>query len=117
MSLRGKLATMSRLQQRLFRSRVYRSTFGTPEGRLVLEDLCRKFSWCDRPTLTAARSQSDTMLATAFYEGQRSVWIYLQRQMRLSETELRELAAEAEAQADPTRQAAPNDPLSMGGNA
>lgn len=85
------------LERRVFKRNVYRRAFGKGDGRLVLEDLRAQFSFDGDTTLR----QGPEMVN--YYEGQRSVIVYINRYMRESDDETR-----ARADAVPLR-----DPLSM----
>lgn len=60
----------------------YRITFESTEGIRVLGDLAR-FCWANKPTYAPGDA-----LTSAFREGQRSVWLRLQRMLNLTDEDM-----------------------------
>jgi hypothetical protein len=70
--------------------RAYRSAFGSEEGRIVLGDLSR-FCFATRSVYVPG----DPM-ATTLNEGQRRVWLRIQRVLTLTDDQIYRLQEEAE---------------------
>lgn len=86
--------TKTKLERRFLLGGLYRRVFESEEGKVVLEDLLQRFGFADRSTCVF-QGVAEPAIASAYFEGQRSVWIHIQRRLHMSETEMRELRAES----------------------
>jgi hypothetical protein len=79
-SISGAVAHLNRRRQ------LFRAAFASKEGRPVLLDLAR---FCG--AFDTSYSPSDSH-ETAFREGMRNVWLYIVRQLEMTDAEVIELA-------------------------
>ena len=73
------------LERRLYFRAVYRRTFETEDGCIVLQDLYARFGGTRSTCVFGSPDHS------AYNEGQRSVWLHLQAKMRWSDVQVRDV--------------------------
>lgn len=89
--------SLDRARRFLWRRRdAYRAAFGGASGRTVLLDLTR---FCGAFDSSHVRGNGTE---TAFNEGQRNVWLYIARQLGMTDAELIDLARQLTEENDPS---------------
>jgi len=81
----------------IFKSRAYKRLFNleSQDAQVVLNDL-RKFCGADQPSIRVGNNGVIDPYATAVAEGRREVWLRIQAQLQISESNLAKLKEQSD---------------------